>query len=98
MTATITGVGHRRGYLPPEGEGGDSSDEDDDGKARYSHSLDIYSFGAVATETVQSADQFVTRKELNRAFKKIEANHPLKKIILARRAESVPRRGLYVNI
>ena len=64
LHATITAVGHRKGYLPPEGEThGNSSDEDDetyyDNKALYSHRLDIYSFGAVATQTVRSADQFL---------------------------------------
>lgn len=86
VTATITAVGHRKGYLPPEGETtGNSSDEDDesyyDNKALYSHRLDIYSFGAVATQTVRSADQFLTRRELKRTFKQIEQRHPLWKII-----------------
>ena len=71
VTATISAIGHRRGYLAPEGEGGDSSGEEDesyDGKARYSHRLDVYSFGAVATQTIQSANQYQSRGELKRSF------------------------------
>lgn len=87
MTKTMTAIGHREGYLPPEGAGmkdssEESSEEDNpDLKARYSHHLDIYSFGAIATQTVQSADQFKTRKQLKSNFKKIPDEHPLKEII-----------------
>ncbi len=85
MSVTMTAVGHRRGYLPPEGEAMNGSDEDADedyyDKARYSHHLDIYSFGAVATQTVQSADHLKSRIELKRTFKQIKKDHPLKEII-----------------
>lgn len=85
MSATMTAVGHRKGYLPPEGEDMNSSDDEDDShfdKARYSHHLDIYSFGAVATQTVQSADHFKSRIELKRIFKQIAEKHPLRDVIV----------------
>ena len=98
VTATVTAVGHRKGYLPPEGEiYGNSSDEDDethDNKALYSHSLDIYSFGAVATQTVCSADQFKSRKAQKRTFTKIEEQHPLKPIIRSCLSEDSHKRPL----
>ncbi len=88
MSATMTAVGHREGYLPPEGKGAkdaNSSDEDADDdyykKAHYSHHLDIYSFGAVATQTVQSAEHLKSRIDLKRTFKQIAKDHPLKEII-----------------
>lgn len=85
MSATMTAVGHRAGYLPPEGRGSESGDSDedddeDDDKVRYSHRLDMYSFGAVATQTVQSANHLESRKDLKRAFKRIK-DHPLKEMI-----------------
>ena len=89
MSDTLTAVAHRAGYLPPEGEAiDDDSDEDIDeedeyyyNKARYSHRLDIYSFGAVATQVVQSTRHFRNKKQLKKAFKKIEEKHPMKDII-----------------
>ncbi len=88
MSVTMTAVGHREGYLPPEGRGAkdaNSSDEDADddyyNKACYSHHLDIYSFGAVATQTVQSAEHLKSRIELKRIFKQVAKDHPLKEII-----------------
>ncbi len=82
MSATMTAVGHRRGYLPPEGEDMDDDDEEENfDKARYSQHLDIYSFGAVATQTVQSAEHFKTRRKMEKTFDQVPREHPLKEII-----------------
>ena len=82
MSASMTAVGHRKGYLPPEGMGIDTSDDEEDANdsdgVRYSHRLDIYSFGAVATQTIQSAGHLMNRRELMRTFKRISDGHPLK--------------------
>ncbi len=77
MSASWTAVGHRQGYLPPEG----SEVVTEEGKAHYSHRLDIFSFGAIATQTVQSAEHFQRRNDLRRTFKKIPEEHPLKAVI-----------------
>lgn len=82
MSISLSTVGHRQGYLPPEGQE-DSGDEDttEDDKAQYSHHLDIYSLGAIATQVIQSANQFKSRRALRRTFKQIPEAHPLKNII-----------------
>ena len=103
VTTAITAMGHRKGYLPPESETHEnSSDEDDetyyDNKALYSHRLDIYSFGAVATQTVRSADQFLTRREMKRAFKQIEPQHPLQRIISSCLSKESHERPLAKNL
>ena len=59
----------------------ESKDQDDpSSKARYSQRLDVYSFGAIAAQIVQCADQF-KRKQLKLTFKEITDDHPLKGII-----------------
>ena len=55
VTTTLTSIGHRAVYLPPE------ASED---PSRYSYTLDIYSFGVVATQIVQSKSHFSKKMTL----------------------------------
>ena len=61
----------------------ESDEDDDDGSSDHNACrLDIYSFSVVATQTVESANQFVMRRDLKWAFNRIGDDHPLKKTIV----------------
>ena len=85
MTHSLTAMGHRLGYLPPEAQ--DPKD--------YDSSLDIFMFGAVMTQiamkipTIKSKDK---RQELVKEIRGIR--HPLNPVIckcLDERKESRPK-------
>ncbi len=87
VCATFSAV-HRKGYLPPEATSDDDFDDDDDSdeetegkKALHSYHFDIFSLGAVATQTVRSANPFKDKQALEQTFKTIPEDHPLKGII-----------------
>lgn len=85
-SASMTVFCTRPGYIPreccPPGWGHQDDDNEAEGtKPSYSYPLDIYSFGAVATQTVQSSKTIEGRKHLKQTFRMIPDTHPLKKII-----------------
>ena len=72
LSKTLTGLGHRQVYLPPEAM------ED---PYHYSHTLDVYSFGVLATQIIQVKVNIRDKKELHVEFKKISKKHKLKNIV-----------------
>ena len=85
MTHSLTAMGHRLGYLPPEAQG----------PKDYDSSLDIFMFGAVMTQiamkipTIKSKDK---RQELVRELR--DTGHPLNPVVcecLDERKENRPK-------
>ena len=72
MSDTLTGLGHRQVYLPSEAR----VDPYD-----YNHSLDIYSFGVLATQIVQVKTRIKRKEDLLAILEEIPDVHPLKNII-----------------
>ena len=70
LSATLTALGHRQIYLPPEAV--------DD--PHYNYTLDIYSFGFIATQIVK-VKKHLKKKELLSLFEEVPDTHPLKTII-----------------
>ena len=71
LSATLTALGHRQVYLPPEAV--------DD--PHYNYTLDIYSFGVIATQIVKVKKHLKKKEELLSLFEEISDTHPLKTII-----------------
>lgn len=97
VEVTLTAIGHRQGYLPPEGIG---KDTDKSGTAHYDHKLDIYSFGAVATQVILSAKHLRSSQELEETFQQIEELHPLKEVVaccLRKNSQERPRRSIWLT-
>ena len=72
MSKTLTGLGHRQVYLPPEAM---------DDPYHYSHTLDVYSFGVLATQIIQVRTNLKNKRELRGLLDTILETHPLKHII-----------------
>ena len=70
ISATLTGLGHRAVYLPPE------APED-----HYSYTLDIYSFGVIAVQIVQVKTGLKKKFDVTILFEDIPESHILKKTI-----------------
>ena len=75
MSSTLTALGHRMGYLPPEAPLIEAS--------RYDSSLDIFSFGVVMTQIVHRLETVKTPQDRNFHVAQIETSHPLKPLIVA---------------
>ena len=85
MSDTLTGLGHRQVYLPPEA----MIDPYD-----YNYTLDIYSFGVLAAQIVQLKTRIKTKEDLQTIFEDIPDTHLLKNIIrscLSEDAKSRPQ-------
>ncbi len=86
-SVAMSALHYREGYFPREaraweGSNEESDEEDDAGsEACYSHRLDVYSFGAVAIQTVQSAEYFKLERNMRKSFREIPDHHLLKEII-----------------
>ena len=72
MSDTLTGLGHRQVYLPSEAR---------DYPYDYNHTLDIYSFGVLATQIVQVKTHIKRKEDLLAIFEEIRNTHLLKNII-----------------
>ena len=72
MSKTLTGLGHRQVYLPPEAM---------DDPYHYSHTLDVYSFGVLATQILRAKVNIRSKKELLAILQTIPEIHGLKNII-----------------
>ena len=70
MTHSITMLGHRSGYLPPEAPLQD-----------YDFSLDIYMFGAIMVQIVHAVPDIKSPEGRHELINKITETHPLKPFI-----------------
>ena len=74
MSNTLTAMGHRGGYLPPEASLISST--------RYDSSLDVFMYGVVMTQIVTSTPHVKDVEERIKLIAQIDDTHPLKNIIL----------------
>ena len=70
VSATLTGLGHRQVYLPPE------APED-----HYSYTLDIYSFGVIAVQIIKAKTGLKKKFDVTFLFENIPESHLLKETI-----------------
>ena len=70
MTHSFSVLGHRSGYLPPEGLSKD-----------YDLSLDIFMFGVVMVQIVHAIPDVRSEDKCNELVKEVSVTHPLKKFI-----------------
>ena len=70
MTHTVSVVGHRSGYLPPEGP-----------LQEYDLSLDVHMFGVIMVQIVHAVKDIKSPEERNELINKVESSHPLKQLI-----------------
>lgn len=70
MTHSFSVLGHRNGYLPPEGLSKD-----------YDLSLDVFMFGVIMIQIVCEAPDVRSPEERKELLKNVADNHPLKKFI-----------------
>ena len=82
LSATLTVLNHRPVYLPPE-----AADD-----PHYNYTLDIYSFGVIATQIVKVKKHFKKKEELLSLFEEISDTHPLKTIICCCLADDKTKR------
>ena len=73
MSSTLTAIGHRMGYLPPEA----LRLEDEE----YDHSLDVFSLGVIMVQLVHKAETVKTAKDRSFLLSQIPTTHRLKQII-----------------
>ena len=73
MSHTLTALGHRRGYLPPEA----LRLEDEE----YDHSLDVFSLGVIMVQIVCKVETVSTEKKRLAYVLQIPATHKLKQTI-----------------
>ena len=74
MSRSLTGLGHRDGYLPREASRRSSSDS-------YDSSLDIFMFGAVMTQIAAIIPHIESEKQRRALIARISPDHPLKDFI-----------------
>ena len=72
LSKTLTGLGHRQVYLPPEAM---------DDPYHYSHTLDVYSFGVLATQIIRVKVNIRNKTELLAILENIPETHVLKNIV-----------------
>ena len=73
MSSTLTAVGHRLGYLPPEA----LRLEDEN----YDHSLDVFSLGVIMVQILHKIETVKTVKDRSFLVSQIPTAHRLKSII-----------------
>ena len=83
MSQTLTGLGHRQVYLPPE-----AMDE----PYHYTHTLDIYSFGVLSVQIIQVKTKIRNKDELHAMVEEIPEVHVLKEIVRSCLSEDKRRR------
>ena len=74
MSRSLSELGHRNGYLPPEANRLSPTD-------LYDSSLDIFMFGAVMTQIAKKISHIQDAKERRHLVTLIESDHPLRDII-----------------
>ena len=70
MMHSVSVLGHRDGYLPPEGP-----------SKEYGLSLDIHMFGVIMIQIVQAVQEINSPEVRYELLDKIPETHPLKEII-----------------
>lgn len=73
LSSTLTAIGHRRGYLPPEAF---RLDEE-----KYDNSLDVFSLGVIVVQIVRKQETIKTAKERSIQTAQIPPSHQLKVFI-----------------
>ena len=73
MSSTLTAIGHRMGYLPPEALRLDNEE--------YDHSLDVFSFGVIMVQILHNVERVKTAKDRSFLVSQIPTTHRLKPII-----------------
>ena len=73
MSSTLTAIGHRMGYLPPEA----LRLEDEE----YDHSLDVFSLGVIMVQILHKVETVKTAKDRSFLVSQIPTTHRLKPII-----------------
>ena len=84
MSSTLTAVGHRMGYLPPE-----ALRQQDE---KYDYSLDIFSLGVIMVQIVHKVETVKTVKERTLYVSRIPDTHELQLIISECLQENMNRR------
>ena len=90
MSHTLTAVGHRMGYLPPEALRLDSED--------YDHSLDVFSLGVIMVQIVCKAETVKTAKDRSFLVSQIPPAHKFKLTISDCLQEDKEKRPTAINI
>ena len=73
MSSTLTAIGHRMGYLPPEALRLDNEE--------YDHSLDVFSLGVIMVQILHKVETVKTAKDRSFLVSQIPPTHRLKSII-----------------
>ena len=89
MSRTLTAQGHRQVYRAPE-----AMDE----PYHYSHTLDVYSFGVLATQIIQLRTNLKNKRVLLAIFKEIPKQHTLKNIIRSCLSENRKKRPQAIDV
>ena len=84
MSSTLTAVGHRKGYLPPEA----LRLEDEE----YDHSLDVFSLGVIMVQIVCKLETVKTAKDRSLHVSQIPTTNRLKPIIDNSLQEDIKKR------
>nr|CAH04637.1 protein tyrosine kinase [Suberites domuncula] len=90
MSSTLTALGHRAGYLPPEAPLIDAS--------HYDSSLDIFSFGAIMVQIIQKLETIKTASDRNFHAAQIPNDHPMKPFINSTLRDTKERRPTAVAL
>ncbi len=84
LSSTLTAIGHRRGYLPPEAY---RLEEEN-----YDNSLDVFSFGVILTQIVCKLETIKSAKDRSFHVAQIPHTHRLRKLIDSCLQEDMTRR------
>ncbi|XP_064407183.1 serine/threonine-protein kinase TAO1-A-like isoform X2 [Halichondria panicea] len=94
LSSTLTAIGHRRGYLPPEAY---RLEEEN-----YDNSLDVFSFGVILTQIVCKLETIKSAKDRSFHVAQIPHTHRLRKLIDSCLQEDMTRRpsarDIYVSL
>ncbi len=84
LSSTLTAIGHRRGYLPPEAI---LLEED-----KYDSSLDVFSYGVIVVQIVCKLETIKSAKDRSFNIAQIPHTHRLRKLIDSCLQEDMQRR------
>ncbi len=84
LSSTLTAVGHRMGYLPPEAI---QVEEE-----KYDNSLDVFSLGAIIVQIVCKLETITSAKDRSDHVAQIPHTHRLRKVIDSCLQEDMTRR------
>ncbi len=84
LSSTLTAIGHRRGYLPPEA----FRLEDEE----YDSSLDVFSYGVIMVQIVRKLETIKSAKDRSFHVAQIPHTHRLRKLIDSCLQEDMTRR------